>query len=212
MNMMPKFFRSGVCLILSLAVASLLAGCQTTDSPAPGKPAGPGATAGNTGGGGETVFQVGELLKIDFSGTVVSELRSHEEHIKDDGTITLEYIGSIKAAGKTAGQLQTEIYTNYVPRFYRNLNVTVRGSDRFYYVGGEVKAAARQPYLGPITVTGAIKSAGDFTDFAKKRKVRLIRANSTKAIIVDCIKALEDPRLDLPVYPGDRIDVPRRIL
>lgn len=211
MNMMPKFFRSGVCLILSLAVASLLAGCQTTDSPAPGKPTGAGEAAGNTRAGGETVFQVGELVKIDFSGTVVSELRPHEEHIKEDGTITLEYIGSIKAAGKTAGQLQTEIYTNYVPRFYRNLNVTVRGSDRFYYVGGEVKSAARQPYLGPITVTGAIKSAGDFTDFAKKTEVQLIRLNAEKPIIINCNKALKNPRLDLPVYPGDQIYVPRRI-
>ena len=204
---MANLFRSGFRFALSLGVATILSGCRTANS---SKSAGPAPTNSARAAGSETIFQVGELVKIDFSGTTVTDLRSHEENIKEDGTISLEYIGSIKAAGKTPGQLQKEIYTNYVPRFYRNLNVTVRGSDRFYYVGGEVKVAARQPYLGPITVTGAIKSAGDFTDFANKKNVRLIHANG-KIEIINCVKALEDPSLDRPVYPGDNIVVKRRL-
>ena len=212
MKNMSNLTRAFGPFLLALCTAGILFGCQTTGSS-------PGTTTKATGAapvapppslGTETVFQVGELVKIDFSGTTVTELRPHEEHIKEDGTISLEYIGSIKAAGKTAGQLQTEIYTNYVPKYYRNLNVTVRGADRFYYVGGEVKLPARQPYLGPITVTGAIKSAGDFTDFANHKNVRLIHANG-KIEIINCIKALEDPSLDRPVYPGDNIFVKKRL-
>ena len=67
----------------------------------------------------------------------------------------------------------------------------------------------RQPYLGPTTVLRAIASCGDFTDFAKKQKVRLTHANG-KSVIVNCIKAQDHPELDPPVYPGDRIHVPRR--
>ncbi len=59
-------------------------------------------------------------------------------------------------------------------------------------------------------VTQAIQSAGDFTDFADQREVRVIRANG-RVEIVDCKAALEDPSKDLPVYPGDNIVVERRI-
>ncbi len=64
----------------------------------------------------------------------------HEETIKEDGTITLPLIGSVYAVGKTAGELQNEIYTNYVPKYYVRLTVTVKSGDRVYYVGGEVKS------------------------------------------------------------------------
>ncbi len=154
-------------------------------------------------------MQPGEMVKIDFSGPP-SPPHPHEENIKDDGTISLIHVGSVKAAGKTPGQLQTEIQQLYVPRFYRYLNVTVKPADRFFIVGGEVKAPSRQLYLGPITVTGAIKASGDFTEYARKNKVRLIRADGTIRII-DTIKAQNNSALDLPVYPGDKIDVPARM-
>jgi protein involved in polysaccharide export with SLBB domain len=86
----------------------------------------------------------------------------------------------------------------------------VRQLEQFYFVGGQVKAPNRYPYAGPTTVTKAIQSAGDFTDFANKKKIKLTRPNGTSSII-DWFKAQEDPRLDLPVFPGDKIHVPQRI-
>ena len=77
-------------------------------------------------------------------------------------------------------------------------------------MGGEVRQPSRQPYVGRITVTQAIQSAGDFTDFANQRKVRVIRANN-KVQIVDCEAALEDPTKDALIYPGDRIVVDSKI-
>lgn len=194
---------AGLC---GLIAALLFVGCGPLD---PVEPENGGAITGNKGPTHNTL-QPGELVKIDFSGPA-SPPAAHEENIKDDGTISLIHIGSVKAAGKTPGQLQTEIQQLYVPRFYKYLNVTVKPADRFFIVGGEVKAPNRQLYLGPITVTGAIKASGDFTDFARKNKVRLIRADGTIHII-DAVKAQENPSLDLPVYPGDKIHVPARIL
>jgi protein involved in polysaccharide export with SLBB domain len=159
--------------------------------------------------GDSEVFQKGDLLKLEFSGTV-EPIPPHEEHIKQDGTITLFLVGAIQAAGKTSGELQREIKAAYVPRYYKNLNVVVKGAEQFYYVGGEVRTPGRQLYLGPITVTGAIKSAGDFTDFAKRKKVELKRANGTMHII-DAEKARTDREKDLSVFPGDNITVPRRL-
>jgi polysaccharide export outer membrane protein len=92
------------------------------------------------------------------------------------------------------------------------MTVTVKHqeSTRWYYVDGEVKSPARQIYNSRITVLKAIASAGGFTDFANKKKVKLTRVDG-RTQIVNCPKALDNPRLDPEVYPGDKIQVPRRL-
>jgi polysaccharide biosynthesis/export protein VpsN len=152
-------------------------------------------------------FAKDDLVIITFSGQ--QDLQPHEERIKEDGTITLQYINSIKAEGKTTGELQREIHNAYVPTYYKRLTVTVKTDRQIYYVQGQVRQSGRQEYLGPTTVLKAIASAGDFTDFASRKRVRLNRKDGSWQII-DCNKAAEDPSLDLPVFPGDKIDVPAR--
>ena len=155
-------------------------------------------------------FRVGETVVVTLSGlpdTATPEA-PHQELITGDGTITMPLIGTVKAAGLTPGQLQNEILTNYVPKYYVRLTVTVNSPNRVYYVGGQVMHPGPQEYLGETTVTKAVQAAGDFTDFAS-HKVWLIRPNGDH-VKVNCDKALRDPTLDLPVYPGDQIHVPRR--
>ena len=154
-------------------------------------------------------FHVGETVNVTFSGTT-TELPAHEEIIKEDGTITLSLIGSVRAVGKTAGELQNEIHDLYVPKYFVRLTVTVKPGDLVYYVRGEVKAPGRQLYVGETTVTKAIGSAGDFTDFANHKNVELIRANGKK-IKVNVDNALQDPALDPQVYPGDQVYVHRKL-
>jgi len=153
-------------------------------------------------------FHVGETVSIIFSG-IPDVIPQHDEQIKEDGNITLSLIGSVKAVGKTAGELQTEIHDLYVPKYYVRLTVTVKPGDLIYYVRGEVKNPGRQLYVGETTVTKAITSAGDFTDFAS-HTVNLIRANGV-VIEVDVDKALRNPELDPKIYPGDQVNVHRRI-
>jgi protein involved in polysaccharide export with SLBB domain len=155
-------------------------------------------------------FHVGDTVNIIFSGLPdATEFPPHEEIINEDGSITLPLVGSVQAVDKTAGELQKEIHSLYVPQYYVRLNVVVKPGDVVYYVRGEVKQPGRQLYLGETTVTKAIASAGDFTDFASHR-VTLIRANGDR-VKVNVNKALEDPTLDAQVYPGDQVYVPRRI-
>lgn len=153
-------------------------------------------------------FHVGETVSIIFSGTP-EEIPPHEESIKEDGNLTLPLIGSVKALGKTAGELQSEIHDLYVPKYYVRLNVVIKPGDLVYYVRGEVKQPGRQLYVGETTVSKAITSAGDFTDFAS-HTVNLIRSNG-QVIEVNVNKALSDPTLDPQIYPGDQIDVHRRL-
>ena len=154
-------------------------------------------------------FHVGDTVTVDYSGTI-DTIPQHVEPIKEDGTITLSLIGPVRALGKTAGELQNEIHDLYVPKYYVRLTITVSSPQRVFYVGGEVKQPGRQLYVGETTVTKAIQASGDFTDFANHKKVKLIRQNG-EVLTVNCVKALQDPTSDPPVYPGDQIQVPRRL-
>ncbi len=150
------------------------------------------------------VLHVGDRIKIAFGTT---ELQGQEHQISDTGTVTLPLIGAIKVAERTIEQVEEDIRNSYVPKYFKHLNVTVI-ADRYFFVGGEVKVPSRYPYLSGVTVLLAIQTAGDFTDFADRKHVILVRANGKKETI-NCKKALHDRKLDLPVYPGDSITVPR---
>ena len=156
------------------------------------------------------VFRVGDSMTVSFTDTPMV-IQPFEEKIKEDGTITLALNMTFKAVGKTQGELEKEIRARYVPDYYKYMTVTVtpRTDTRWYYVNGEVKQNGRLIYTSRITVLKAIASAGGFTDFANKKKVQLIRLDG-RTMSVNCIKALENPALDLEVYPGDTIHVRRR--
>ena len=155
------------------------------------------------------LLEPGNPITISFSGLSTVPV-PFTCRIREDGTITPPYLNKqIKAAGLTIGALEQFLEKEYVPDIYRTINVTIRTADRFYFVGGEVRQPSRQPYIGRITVSQAIQSAGDFTDFADQRKVRVFRG--AKVQIVDCKSALEDPTKDILIYPGDRIVVESKL-
>ncbi len=199
-----------------LLVALLLAGCQSSRQSFAEVDEGSEATPTNsipTEGydGSAEVLGPGMPIIVTFS-DLPNPVQPFEERVKADGNITLIHNESFVAAGKTIGQLEKEVRARYVPRFYVNMTVTIKPQEntRFYFVGGEVKQPGRQVYLSRLTVLKAIQSAGDFTDFAKKTRVQLTRANG-RTYVINAEKALSDSKLDLEVYPGDKIDVPRRI-
>ena len=199
-----KSLLNAFLLVPILALVLALAGCATPDYSE--------VMAVPTGDGTDTLgahLQAGDSITITFDG-VPSPPAPQEKTINDDGTITLADIGQIKVAGKTTGDVENIIHDLYVPRIYKHLTVTVKAGDRVYYVRGEVKSPGRQVYVGQITVTKAITSAGDFTDFSNRKNVLLIRSNG-KRFILNCNKILDGEAPDPGVYPGDQIEVRRRI-
>lgn len=138
-----------------------------------------------------------------------------DDVIGDDGTISVANIDHpIQAAGKSPQALAEEIRTNLVPDIYTHANVTIIPQGQFFYVTGQVNLSAangRIPYLSRITVSAAIAAAGGFNDFAAKHRVQVTRLDGS-VVIVDCVKALKNPKLDLEVFPGDKIYVDRRSL
>lgn len=155
-------------------------------------------------------LRVGDLLTVTFSDLPPPHnLPDHKERIREDGKITLHYNVAVDAAGKTPGELQEDIRKAYVPRYYVNLTVTVKTEERVFYVGGEVKVPNRQYYIADMTVLRAVQTAGDFTDFANRKNIELIRSNGQKYKI-NWYKAIKDPKLDLPVFPNDYIIIHKK--
>ena len=213
MNYCKSFARWTVVFTLLLS-AIFFTSCK---SPSSGlELAEPTAAAGAADGsvpGNEVsteIIGVGDSLIIVFS-DVADFPKDFDVRVNDEGAITLIQNQKFIAAGKTRAQLEKEIRERYVPKYYVRMTATIKPQERLFYVRGEVRGPGRQAYLGYTTVLKAIASAGDFTDYAQRKKVSVTHLNGKKQII-NCTKAIQDPRLDLPVYPGDIIYVPRKFL
>jgi protein involved in polysaccharide export with SLBB domain len=206
---------AAMCGIVALGI--FLAGCHSHSSKR--GPTATGATLGAAGspvgaGGGipePEMFRVGDSVTVLFL-DMPTTVPPFEVKIKEDGTVTLLLNQTFTLVGKTPGELEKEIRACYVPRYYKYMTVTVRRERQtlFYYVDGEVKAPARQIYIERTTVLKAIASAGGFTDFAKKRGVKLTRLDGRK-LTINCVKAIDEPSLDVEIYAGDKIYVPRKL-
>lgn len=218
MNLLSKWSLFGCAAVLAGIIFS---GCaSSTDEPAfsdnPGAPVDMGASTNDVQTAANAArFQPGETVVVGTStgsdldpGPIASAGQPYL--IGDDGTVSLPDIGRVQAAGKTPGELQDEISKLYIPHYYIRLTITVTSPNRVYTVGGEVTHPGPEVYIGATTVTTAIQAAGDLTQFAS-HKVWLTRADGTR-IKVDYNKALRDSSQDPPVFPGDKILVPRRYL
>jgi protein involved in polysaccharide export with SLBB domain len=190
-------------------------GTPATETPATSLTANPPAAAQATAPLGDDAklldrIKVGDTLVITIS-DIPQQVQPIEERVREDGTIMLLQNQRFVAKDKMRSELETEIRQRYVPAFFKTMTVSLKPKEQtqFYYVGGEVKVPGRQVYISRIHVLEAIRSAGDFNDFARKKAVQLIRADGSKETI-NCLKALKDPRLNLEIYPGDQLYVPRR--
>jgi polysaccharide export outer membrane protein len=208
-----RLFRQKLCRYVSalcpLALAVVLTACGTT--PAPNDQAKKLSPEEVERVMRTFPLRVGDKVRVELSG-IPDKLDPYDREVKEDGTINLPYIDDIAAAGKSPSQLEIDITAAYTTKgIYTHINVTVTPTARFFYVMGQVNnnAGGRIPYVGPITVLDAIAAAADFTAFADRRHVQITRVNG-KIDYVNCVKALKHPELNLQVYPGDRITVPRR--
>lgn len=210
---------SSLVVGLLAVLALFVAGCAS--APDPIFTVDPSFESGGTTGSGTfapvggtnqgALIQVGNTVIVTFS-ELPEAIPPHKEQVKDDGNITLAYIGPVKAVGKLPGELQNEIRGRYVPKFYNRLTVTVEIEmvSRSYSVLGEVRQPGPRAYGEQTTVTKAIGAAGGLTDFARKSRITLTRADGTK-IVVKYNDAISDPKKDPPVFPGDVVYVPKSI-
>jgi len=145
--------------------------------------------------------------------------------VTDSGDLQVPYLGLVHAAGKTSGQLATEIKALLEKNLYYHATVIValewtdkkRVTGKFY-VSGQVRNSGGYeiPAGEPMTVSKAILSAGGFVDFSDKKNVRLIRQTTTgkQVFTINVAEIFDKGRVDKdrPVQPNDLIVVPARLV
>ncbi len=141
-----------------------------------------------------------------------------EQQIRPDGVISLSLIGEVRAAGRTAAELSSEITRSYSQYFVKpNTVVVVRQfNGHRVFTAGELKTPGSYSLLtGARTVIESISASGGVTDQATLEKVVLIRRLPNQAVPMvaqlDVSEALsgDDPAQNVALMPGDIVYVPK---
>jgi protein involved in polysaccharide export with SLBB domain len=144
--------------------------------------------------------------------------------VMDSGEVDVPYIGRVKAANKTCNQLGAGIKTELEKKYYNkatvvlSLNVANRLLGRVY-IWGQVHSQGPVNLMvnEQLTAAKAIMQAGGFAEFAKKKKVQVIRStsqgtNQTFELNMEDIMDNGDTAKDIILKPDDMIIVPTRMI
>jgi polysaccharide export outer membrane protein len=155
-----------------------------------------------------------------------------ETVLTSDGTIGMPYIGDLRLVGKNKKEAESAIQREYVKKLIfarpKALLSITSYSERVVFLTGSVNR--KGPYVFPpeveaMNIVEVIARAGGFNDIAKKNKVFVTRTffdesgspTNTKTYEVD-VEALSSginvssTSRRFWIYPGDRIEVPERLL
>jgi len=209
---------------VAAALVLIAAGCA---GPAANRPADMAGSTQQATPGGPAAGDPGKPISpepradILYSGNTITLLffgppnppGPYQEQIRSDGFITPPLLGKpVRAGERTIAELQEELQRLYVPDFFKILTITVRNEERYYSVGGEVKMPGQKPYLSEMTGLKAIQAAGDFTEFANKNKIQIVRRSDGRTEEFSAKDAIKDSQRDPRIYPGDVIHVYRTVL
>ncbi|MFN3786680.1 MAG: polysaccharide biosynthesis/export family protein [Thiothrix sp.] len=200
-------------LLSALLLVAVLAGCSVANG-TPQHAALPGSTVNNTAAGlaalpvgtsGSDRIAPQDLLEIEVF--KVPDL-SKEVRVDDSGSITLSLIGTVKAAGLTASQLEKQIASRLAKDYMHNPQVSVLVKES---MGGRVtvSGAVRKPGLYPVTsnmtVTQAIAQAEGLDRLAARDTITVFRDGIPYSVQYEAVTKGQQP--DPLVMAGDKIQV-----
>jgi protein involved in polysaccharide export with SLBB domain len=191
-------------MALLLVLAFFFVGCANVTPLAPAKV--PDVTDSMSA----DFLRPGDRIRVVFNDIPDAPVPT-EEVIPEDGRIILPRGVEVVVIGKKRTDVEKEIARIYVEdkKLYRKITANIERMASFISVGGEVRNPSSVMFRGDMTVTAAIASAGGFNEYANRSGVIVTRAANKKQIKVNVRRAVNNPELDLILYPGDQIYVPR---
>lgn len=217
------FYRLLAAAILaSLALA--MAGCRSTDNPIVfdsdrgAAAAGMAAESAGTPITGSANYstnelQDGDLISINFQYSTNFDV---VQKIALDGTLNLNMVGPMKAAGKTVSQLQQDVAAAYKTLAKDDVvTVNLLTSTACVYVDGAVLRPGTVQMDRPLTVLEAIMDAGGFDNTrAKLSAVTVLRVEQGQQMTYRInLHRVLDGKDPTPFYvkPFDVIYVPAKV-
>jgi polysaccharide export outer membrane protein len=134
--------------------------------------------------------------------------------VRPDGMISTSLTKEIHVAGMTPSEAENLI-TEKLVKVIQEPNVTVvvtgMASKKIYAVGA-VKREGPIPYTYSMTVMQAIAEAGGLTDYAKRKRIYVMRTQNGKetrfAFPYDDVLNGKHMEMNIPLLPGDTLVVP----
>jgi polysaccharide export outer membrane protein len=135
--------------------------------------------------------------------------------VRPDGMITVPLIKEIAIAGLTPRQAEN-IITEKLSKFLNTPNVTVvvtASNSKKVYVIGAVRKEGPLPYTYRMTVMQALSEAGGLNEYAKRRKVYILRSENGREYRLDFNyeEVLRGERMEqnIVLLPGDTVIIPQ---
>src|SRR5262245_9646506 len=197
--------------VVLTGVAALIAGCAAPSGRIANSEAYPRAETTNYSA---SSLQEGDRVSITF---LYSTNFNTVDRISLDGTLNLEAVGKVRAAGRTLQELETELVQRYQTKAGAKDIVTVKLilPAASVYVSGAVQRPGKLPLEHPITVLQAITEAGGYDPYrAKLSEVTVIRLDEQgrqQTYRLDLKRAMKGKE-ESPFFvrPFDTIHVPSK--
>ncbi len=135
--------------------------------------------------------------------------------VRPDGKISLPLIGETQAAGLTPIELQRALSERYgqAIRGARPLVMVKEVQSQKVYVIGEVRREGSIRMVGPLTVLQALAEVGGITEYAKRKKIYILRwtgdGQASLPFDYEAVARGQKVAQNVLLLPGDTIVVPR---
>jgi polysaccharide export outer membrane protein len=141
---------------------------------------------------------------------------STDAKVRPDGTITMPLIGDVHAAGRTPGELKSEIskkLSNFVKSDEATVTIAVTEVNSYRFtVSGNVEHGGIFTSKYYVTVAEAIALAGGLNKFADPKKLVIVRLDEhgRRRVPIDYnrISSGEHPEENLVLISGDNLFAP----
>jgi polysaccharide biosynthesis/export protein len=135
--------------------------------------------------------------------------------VRNDGKISMPLIKEVDVVGLTPLELE-KVLAEKVSKFINATEVTVSVREvhsKKIYIVGAVKKEGPVPLNSPMTVLQAIVEAGGLNDYAKRKKIYILRNQDGKQVKLpfDYVAVIKGERMDqnIMVMSDDTIVVPQ---
>jgi protein involved in polysaccharide export with SLBB domain len=135
--------------------------------------------------------------------------------LDSSGQISVQFIGSVNANGKTLEQVRDDIRKRLADGFLNEpiVSLTIAELNSLTLsISGMVAKTGAVKFTPGMTITEVIARSGGFTPMARKNMVKVTRTlNGVKETFqLPVEKMAEGDRPNFPMLPGDEVFVPER--
>ncbi len=160
-------------------------------------------------------YQVGpqDLLEITVLGA--QEFNKLQVRVSEDGEVTLPLLGSVDVDNLTKSEVETKLADLLGAKYLLNPQVSVfivEYRSKRVSVLGAVEKAGPYELLGPLTLLDIISEAGGLSPDAGKEIIVIRKlpagGNTALHISIEELFYLGDAKLNIPLEPGDVVNIP----